>query len=158
MRVWGLEKSLGHSNHFSHCGSHCHARPGEGGCLGGARSTQPFGRWAVAPGLMLSLIWGWVPGTDQGHCEPPAMTATPGQVLSSFLPTLLLGFTGKSLSTVSGLPKSRHGGPREYQIQPSCVVGVSGDQGSEDQAELWTCLPGYSFVSFPQYGLYEKQR
>lgn len=53
LQVWGLEGGLGHSNHFSHCGSNHCSRPG-GGWVARKHVACPrlSGDQAVASGLM----------------------------------------------------------------------------------------------------------
>lgn len=94
LRVWGLEGSLDHSDHFSRCGSRSCSRL-EVAVSGGWGPAQAVGRAGRGSRAHIELPLGLAPSTGQGRREPPAMTAMLGQALGSLLPALLLGLTGE---------------------------------------------------------------
>lgn len=104
------------------------------------REAHPWlpGDQAVAAGLVQSLIQAWCPARP-GTRSLLTMAATRGQALTSVLPALLLGLTGKSWV----LPRDTLRAGREaLGILPNPVACMAGARGPEDPTEPFVYLPG----------------
>ena len=104
---------------------------------------QLSGDQAVAPGLMQSLIRGWCPARP-GIRSLLAMAAKCGQVLTSVLPALLLGLTGKSWVLPRDTLRPGREALGDYYMQLPWVAGVWGPQAL---AGPFAYLPGHVLSS-----------